>query len=399
MTHAFVVPIGLSLALTISACSGHPSSRSSTLPAQSVETVSATETVLTRSFEAGGVVRARDVASVVSRIMAEVRSVAVRPGDHVRAGQTLVVLDSRELAANRDRAAAGHEASLQGANLAQADKRATEAALTLARVTHQRFSDLRARNSATQNELDEAIAGLRSAEARLAVADARIAEAAALIDSAAATATAARVAASYALLVSPFDGTVTEKLTEPGNMASPGQPLVTVEDTRAFRLDVRLDESRAASVRVGDAAAVRLDRATDSEGSGSSPTDSLTAVVAEVARMLDPGSHDFVVKLDLPSSVGLRSGMFGRAAFRGSSRRGLAIPSSALIRRGQLVFVFVVEADKKAHLRLVDVSEPVGDLVEVRSGLVAGDAVVGEAPMSLMDGSPVLVAAAGDRRK
>ena len=259
--------------------------------------------------------------------MADVRAVPVKAGDRVRAGQTLVLLDGRELQAHRTRASASQTAVTQSTALAEADRQAAEAGLALARLTHQRMADLKAKNSATQGELDEAVATLRGAEARMSVAEARVAEARASIASATAGASAADVAASYATLTAPFDGVVTEKSVDPGNMASPGQPLVTVEDDRSFRLEVRLDESRAAFVHVGDEVRVRLDgAAADAAGR-----------VAEVERVVDPGSHDFLVKVDLAPATPLRSGMYGRAAFRGAARQGLAVPEAAVVRRGQLV--------------------------------------------------------------
>lgn len=348
-------------------------------PAVAVSVALAAEQDIATPLEAGGVVRARRVAVIVSRIMADVRAVPVKAGDRVRAGQPLVLLDGRELQAQRTRATASHAAVTQATALAEADRQAAEAALALARLTHQRVSDLKAKNSATQGELDEAVAGLRAAEARFRVAEARIAEAKASIESAAAGASAADVAASYATLTAPFDGVVTDKSVDPGNMASPGLPLVTVEDDRHFRLEVRLDESRAAFVHVGDEARVRLD---------SGATD-LTGRVAEVERMLDPGSHDFLVKIDLPPGTSLRSGMYGRATFRGPSHKGLSVPGTAVVRRGQLTSVFVVGSDNRARLRLVNASEALDGRAEIRAGLEAGERVVVSPPPTLADGSPV----------
>jgi RND family efflux transporter MFP subunit len=356
----------------------------------SVSVAAADEQDLVTPFEAGGIVRAQRVAVIVSRIMADVRAVPVKAGDRVRAGQALVLLDARELQAHRDRATASKAAVTQATALAEADRQAAEAGLALARLTHRRIADLKAKNSATQGELDEAVANLRGAEARMSVAEARVAEARASIDSASAGASAADVMASYATLTAPFDGVVTEKSVDPGNMASPGQPLVTVEDDRTFRLEVRLDESRAALVHVGDEVRARFD-----DGASS-----LTGRVAEVERMLDPGSHDFLVKIDLPSGTPLRSGMYGRAILRGAARRGLAVPEAAVVRRGQLSSVFVVDADNRARLRLVNASEPADGWVEIRAGMRSGERVVLSPPPALVDGSPVTVgpAASGSVR-
>lgn len=350
-----------------------------------VSVAAAAEQDLYTPFDVGGVVRAQRVAVVVSRIMADVRAVPVKAGDRVRAGQAIVLLDGRELQAHRARAAASQAAVTQAVSLAEADRQAAEAGLTLARLMHQRIADLKAKNSATQAELDEAVAGLRAAEARTRMADARVLEARASIDSAAAGASAAGVAASYATLTAPFDGLVTEKNVDPGNMASPGQPLVTVEDDRTFRLEVRLDESRAALVHVGDEVRARFD--------DSAPP--VIGRVAEVERVLDAGSHDFLVKIDLPSGTPLRSGMYGRATLRGAARKGLAVPEAAVVRRGQLSSVFVVEADNRARLRLVNASGPADGVVEVRAGVRSGERVVLSPPPALVDGSAVTAAPAG----
>jgi multidrug efflux pump subunit AcrA (membrane-fusion protein) len=386
-------------AVGATACSSHESAPAAALPSVAVRTVQVAEADLARPFEAGGVVRARAVASVVARIMAEVRTVLVKPGDRVRAGQPLVQLDARELQAHQNRAEAGFGATQQSAALAEADRLAAEAGLALARLTFDRVSGLRTKNSATQHELDEATAALRGAEARLKVAEARAAEAKAAIASASAGATVAQVTASYATLTAPFDGLVTEKMVDAGNMATPGMPLLTVEDTRGFRLEVRIDESRATFVRAGDAVDVRLDQGS---APGASPADRQTVVrgrVAEVARMLDPGSHAFVVKIDLPDTTGLRSGMFGRATFAGDTHRGLAMPDAALTRRGQLAFAFVVDDTQRARLRLLNVSDAAAGLVEVRSGLVAGERVVVDPPAALVDGSPVTASPAGGENR
>jgi len=214
-----------------------------------------------------------------------------------------------------------------------------------------------------------------------------VAEATSGLDAAVAASRAAAIGLSYATLQAPFAGVVTEKRIEPGNMASPGQPLLTLEDTRAFRLEVRLDESRAASVQPGVEIAVSLDAPT-SAGAGSAAA--IAGRVAEVSRMLDPGSHDFLVKIDLPQSApGLRSGMFGRALLRGPAHRGIAVPSAALVRRGQIAYVYVVDASRTATLRMVNAAEDSGGRVEIRAGLVAGEQIVVDPPATLVDGSPV----------
>ncbi len=357
---------------------GHDAAPSTPL---TVAVVRATEQQLAESFEVGGDVRAKNTATLVSRIVAPVTRVLVNAGDRVHAGQTVVLLDSRDLAAARRRAEAGAAAARETANAAAAERQAADAALVLAKATHTRMADLRAKGSATPNELDEAVAGLHAAEARVRQADAQIAASSAAIAQADAGAQSAAVSESYATIAAPFDGVVTQKLIDPGNMASPGVPLVTIEDTRSFRLEVRVDQSRGALVRQGQLVYVSLD--------GADRPSQERGLVSEVARVIDATSHAFVVKIDLPGGATVGSGMFGRARFPGISRRALAVPASTVVRHGQLTSLFVVDGAGIARMRVVSLGEADGDAVEVRAGLEPGDVVVVAPPGGLTDGARV----------
>jgi multidrug efflux pump subunit AcrA (membrane-fusion protein) len=114
--------------------------------------------------------------------------------------------------------------------------------------------------------------------------------------------------------------------------------------------------------------------------------------VAEIAN-IDPARHSFTVKVDLPDSGGLRSGLFGRVRVLGPSRKVLVAPRSAIVKRGQLTFAFVVDAEGAARLRMVSVGEESGGQIEVLAGLHEGDQVVIGPPASLEDGRPVRGAA------
>ena len=339
-----------------------------------VTTARVTMTDVAGAVDSGGVVQARTTAVIAARLLAPVREVRVVPGDRVRKGQTLVVLDSADLAAASRAARSAALAAEQGADAAAAELQAAEAALALARVSHDRIAGLHARRSATAQELDDAIAALRSAEARVAGASARALQARSTIDSAQSSSEQAAATASFATIVAPFDGVVTEKMIEPGNLATPGTPLLRVEDTSRFRLEVRVDESRAADIGTDVRVPVFI---------GTSPS-AVNGTVVEVSRAVDADARAFVVKIALPDVPGLRSGEFGKARFRVSPRRALTIPMSAIVRRGQLTSVFVV-ADGHARVRLVNVSES-----EVLAGLTESELVILSPPPGLVDGRRVI---------
>jgi multidrug efflux pump subunit AcrA (membrane-fusion protein) len=327
------------------------------------------------AVDSGGVVQARTTARITARILAPVREVRVSPGDRVREGQTLIVLDGNDLAAGARSARSAALAAEQGANAAAAERQAAEVALALALASHDRIAGLQAKRSATAQELDDATAALRSAEARVAGASARALQAASVVESARAASDQASTTESFTRIAAPFDGMVTEKLIEPGNMASPGMPLLRLEDTRGFRLEVRVDESRIGRIRNGEGVPVFL-------GTGTSPID---GKVVEISRAEDADARAFLVKIALPDAAGLRSGEFGKARFGGTPRRALTVPSSAIVRRGQLTSVFVVDKGV-ARVRVVNLSES-----EVLAGLTESEMVILSPPSAVTDGRRVSV--------
>jgi RND family efflux transporter MFP subunit len=339
---------------------------------------------LARTFEAGGTVRALTVAPLSSRIVSPILRVHVEPGTRVRRGQPLVTLDARQLAATAATAGSSLQASLRGAAAADAEERGAQAALTLARTTHERVVTLRERNSATAGELDEAVAALRAAEARVDAASARRAEIVHAISAAKSGAEAAGVSASYAVITAPFDGLITEKRAEAGTMAAPGLPLITIEDTSRYRLEVSVDAARAGAIRVGASVPVQV-----------AGLSAATGTVAQLTESLDPAAHTFIVKIDLPSDPSLRSGLFGRARFEAGEDDGLAVPADAVVRRGQLAMVFV-DQDGTARMRVIHAGAVVGDRVRVLAGLEEGARVIRHPPHGLLDGTPVVAAGGGD---
>ena len=376
-----VIVAGVTAAIVMSAalagCSAPPAAAA---PADTKTSITVTVapvamTEVAGAIDSGGLVQARTTATVTARILAPVREVRVSPGDHVRQGQTLIVLASDDLAASARAARAAALAAEQGSKAAAAELQAAEAGLALARASHNRIAGLEARRSATAQELDDATAALQSAEARVAGASARISQAASAAESARAASDQASTTASFTTIAAPFTGTVTEKMVEPGNMASPGLPLLRLEDTRGFRLEVLVDETRIGQIRNADRVPIYL-------GKG---TAAIEGTVVEVSRAVDADARAFLVKIALPEAVGLRSGEFGKARLGGTPRRALTIPASAVVRRGQLTSVFVVDQGV-ARVRLVSLSES-----EVLAGLTESEMVILSPAAGVIDGRRVSV--------
>jgi len=331
------------------------------------------------TYEATGTVRARTTATISSKVMAYVQQVSAQAGAHVRQGQVLITLDARDLDANLRRAESGRaevESAIPELENATA---AAKANLDLAQTTFQRMRQLAAQKSISSQELDEASARLKAAQANYDMIRSRRAQ----INSKAATVEqeirAAQIMRDYSSLAAPFSGVVISRTVEPGNLATPGAPLLTIEQDGLYRLEASVDESKLASVRVGQAVEVVLEAGRK-----------LNARVSEIVPAVDSASRTYIVKLDLPAAPNLRTGMFGRAIFPLGTQKVVAIPLAALMERGQLQSVFVVE-NGLAHTRLVTTGRRTSDAAEVLSGLNAGETIIRPVPAGLQDGARVEV--------
>jgi membrane fusion protein, multidrug efflux system len=331
-------------------------------------------------YEATGTVRARTTATLSSKVMGYVREVRVQTGDHVSRGELLIALDARDLAAAGAQAAAAVREARSAQSEVENSINAARANLNLAKVTYARMKDLFEKKSISNQEFDEATARLRVAEASYQMAVSKRGQLGAHIQQAEEGHRAARVMLGYAEIRAPFAGVVTEKKVDPGNLAAPGAPLLTVEQAGAYRLEASVDESRLPLIRVGQPVTVALE----------SLDRSIAARVSEIVPAVDAASRSFVVKINLPASPQLRSGLFGRAQFSLGTRRVLAIPAAAVLDRGQVQSVYVVE-DGHARNRLVTTGMKNQDQVEVLSGLTAADKVVAPVQANLADGAAVEV--------
>jgi RND family efflux transporter MFP subunit len=370
------------LILMTAACSRHETRVSAAgseqkAAAVQVETVAASE--MADIYRASGSVRARYSAAIAAKITANIVDVRVQTGDHVQAGQTLIALDRRDLEAHLRRSEAARAEAESTIDETENAITAARANFELARVTHKRFEALLAKASVSQQEFDESQTRLRSAEAALEMTESKRRQVEARRSQADAEIAAARVALGYATLAAPFAALVTERKADPGSLATPGAPLLTLEREGNQRLEASIDESRLGLVRIGESVAVEID--------GLNRT--VTGRVAEIVPSVDAATRSFTVKIDLPAVPGLRSGMFGRAGFTARKRRALLVPQSAVLERGQIRSVYVVEGDT-ARLRLVTLGEG-RDEREVLSGLTAGERIIVSPPSLLSDGTRVAI--------
>lgn len=349
-------------------------------PAVAVKTMAVTAAQWPSGYEATGTVRAKTTGLVSSKVMGYVREVRVRTGDTVQAGQVLVVLDARDIDSGYRQAQAARNEARNAISEADNGVAAAKAQLELAQATHKRMADLYAKKSISNQEFDEVSAKLKLAQASHEMALSRRQQLDAKIKQADEGVASAEVMKSYTELRAPFAGTITEKQVEPGNLAAPGAPLLTMEQTGAYRLEVAVEESMLARVRAGLPVSVTI----DALGA------SVQGRVSEVVPSVDAASRAFTVKIDLPGVRSLRSGVFARAQFPGDEKAVLAVPEQAVVEQGQVRSVLV--SDKGvARGRLVTLGRKRDGAVEVLSGLAAGEQIICPVPPGLADGAKVEV--------
>ncbi len=306
-------------------------------------------------LEATGTVRPTQSAQLASQMMGTITSVNVHEGEAVSRGQVLVTIDGAQPHAAYQSATAGLQASKQAVAAADAD-------YALADATMKRYQSLYDKNSVSPQEYDEVKTRLEAAKARRDAAQAGTAQAEAGLAESSTT-------VGFTKIRAPFDGLITAKLADTGAMASPGVPLLVMEDPSHFRLEASVDESQIGVVKLGATIPVVIDSLGGQEIAGK---------VVQIVPTADAASRTFTVKIELPANPMIRSGVFGRARFPRGQRESLAIPQTALLQRGQLDAVYIVNKDGLATLRYVTLGNPSSGNVEVLSGLSDGDRIVAQ---------------------
>lgn len=314
-------------------------------------------------IEALGTIRATTIANLSAKTVGNVTQILVAEGDHVKAGQLLLTIDDREIAAQQRKATAGMSEIESAIASADAGRSAAASQAELATATYNRFVQLRERGSVSPQEFEEVQARYRAAIAQKTSADRMYDQMIAKRAQAQADSDSASAMVSWTRITSPVDGVVTAKKADVGMQAMPGMTLLTVESTSGYRLDTTVDESRIGAIHQGAPARVAVD-ATGAVIEGT---------ISHVSPALDPGSRSYVVKVSLPPTEGLASGMSARARYKVGETKTISVPKVALVTQGQLTGIWAVDAEGLARLRFIQLGRDLGERVEVLSGLSEGD--------------------------
>lgn len=293
---------------------------------------------------AEGVIEAVKSSQLAPQVAGSITTFNVKAGDTVKAGQVLARIDTR--IANQQAAAS------------QAQVAAAKAQLSAARQEYERKKRLYDKQYISQAALERAESDYKTAEAQTRAELAQTG--------------VTGVQAGLHTVTAPYAGIVAEVAAEQGDMAMPGKPLLTLYDPREMRAVVNVPQSQIASIQTGAAVKVSIPAAAENERN-------VAAVKITVLPTADAVSNNVKVRLALPQQLeSVSPGMFARAMLpiASSGEQGqIYIPSQAVIKRSELMAVYVLDAQGDPQLRQVRVGQKQGDKLLITAGLQAGEKV------------------------
>jgi RND family efflux transporter MFP subunit len=312
-------------------------------------TVIATQAVTGQDLFIGSIESA-DRGVLGARIDGRIGRLAVKVGEPVKAGQLLLTIEQNTV---NDRLTE-----------AQGSREAAAARLDLAEKTYERYAQLARAEAVTPQELDRVTAEREQARQDFQAASAGVAQ--------------ARTGAAYNQVTAPYAGIIAEQLVESGSTVMPGTPLLVIERSGIPQARIAVPEALVGQIAPGESMQLEIPALQRT----------ISGRVSEIQPVSDPATRSFSVKLSLPADAALTPGLFVRAHRPTAIASALLVPSSALLHRGQLTGVYVVEA-QILHFRLVKIGQQLGDKVEILSGLSAGETIVSGATEKARSGARI----------
>ena len=328
----------LAVLLTAANAPGEEKKQPPVLPSVAVHVQRVQESTSHPQVELVATIQAVQQAAIAAKVTGTITQLPVVLGSRVKKGDLLVKISAEEISAR----------------LLQAQAHLDQAKRNLARERK-----LLKKNATTPETV-------KSMQDMFAVAQASVQEAKAML--------------GYTTITAPYDGVITKKLANSGDLATPGTPLLQLENDARLQAVTAIPESLINLLIEGDSLSVIIPSARIT----------VTGSVAEIAPSIDPLSRTAPVKINIPPDAPLKTGMFARVILPVNPAATLFIPASAVVPFGQMDKVFVLE-DGTAQLRLVRTGGKMGEQVEILAGLSAEDQVIVDNNRLLVSGQPVTV--------
>ena len=306
---------------------------------------------------ASGKIEAANSATLSTRMMGFVDKVHVNVGDKVTRGQLLVSINNSDLSAQQAQTTAGITEAQAAFNNAEKD--------------YQRFQNLFADKSASQKELDDQRARYEMAKARLEGARQMKNE--------------VQSQFAYVNLRAPFAGVITSKSIDAGDMANPGEPLISIEGPGNFEVTASVPESEISKIKSGSQVQVLV----------KSSDKMLPATVTEVSTSAKNTGGQYLVKVVLDKTdASILSGMYATVQFPVEKKTNVTtvlVPEQAVVKRGQLTGIYTVSESNTAILRWLRLGRTYGENVEVLSGLAADENYIISSEEKLYNGAKLII--------
>lgn len=313
-------------------------------PGETVDSASSTQqwqtlepTDIMLYYSAVGTVRSREEIDIISRLFtARVILVNFRSGDAFKAGDILIRLEEDDLKAQAEAA----QENLNGA----------ESRLKFAEAEYVRYAKLVENQTVARRTYEEALSNLNSVRAQVAMMKHEL--------------QVAITNLSYATIKASFDGIVSERNSDPGDLATPLNPLMKIFNPAKLQLRVPIRENLYQKIKIDD----KLD--VDIESTGKS----FTADIKEIVPAVDPGSRTFIINACLAGyTTGLMPGMFARCDIPIGKKSTLLVPKKAIVKIGQLEYLNVRASNGKLITQLVK-TVPVrnSELLQIVTGVKSG---------------------------
>ncbi|MBS1527273.1 MAG: efflux RND transporter periplasmic adaptor subunit [Bacteroidetes bacterium] len=314
------------------------------------------------SIDASGQVESSQTANISTRVMGYITKLNVNIGDRVHKGQVLGTISNDDILAKRAQA----DAAIMQA----------ETAVKNAQKDYDRFQILYKQQSASAKEVENVTMQYTSAKSALETAHQMRNEANAML--------------SYTTLSAPFDGVVTQRNADAGNMANPGMPILTIEGSGDFQVVASIPENAISQIKQGAKAIVTIKAANKT----------ISGNIAEVSASSQATGGQYLVKINIPANekAGLYGGMYANvsipvkpAANVQDGSNSILVPVSSIEQKDELTGLYTVSANNTAMLRWVRLGKTYGDKIEVLSGLGRDERFILNADGKLYNGEPVTI--------
>ena len=317
----------------------------------------------TAGFNISGQVESSQSANISTRLMGFITRVYVKLGDPVKQGQLLFTVNSNDIAAKR---------AQTEAMMAQ-----TEAALQNAQKDFDRYTTLYSQQSATAKELDNVTLQYKAAKASVTAAKQMRNEVNAQF--------------SYTSVTAPFSGVVTQKMLDAGSMATPGMPVLTIEQNNNLQVSAAVSESQIASIQQGDEAILNI----------KSINKTIKGKITQISQSSISSGGQYLIKISIPDNEkqNVFAGMYVNVNIPSkvnikreeSDNNRVLVPQECLIHKDQLTGLYTIGNNNSALLRWVRLGKNFGSEVEVLSGLSKEETFIISAEGRLYNGAIVTI--------